>query len=91
MWNRYDYITEAESQLENEQGYKKVSFEQDMLCDTKSNFFFKDLRRSGCTTEKELKNFSYEYKKITNLGKLCLLPKIDKRLENLHERPLISN
>ena len=93
MWNKNDYITEAESQLENEQVYKKVSFEQDMLCDlvTKSNFFFKGLRRSGCTTEKELKYFSYEYKKITNLGKLCLLPKIDKGLENLHERPLISN
>ena len=46
IWNRYDYITEAESQLKNEQVYKKVSFKQDMLCDlvTKSNGFFKDLR-----------------------------------------------
>ena len=36
-----------------------------MLCDlvTKSNGFFKDLTRSGCITEKELKYFSYEYKK----------------------------
>ena len=35
--------------------------------------------------------FSYECKKITNLGKLYLLPKIHKRLENVPVRPVISN
>ena len=46
IWARYSYITEAESQLKNEQVYKKISFKQDMLCElvTKSNVFFKDLR-----------------------------------------------
>ena len=93
IWNRNDYITEAESQLKNEKVYKKVSFKQDMLCDlvTKSNGFFKDLRRSGCITEKELKYFSYKYKKITNLGMLYIHPKIHKRLENVPGRPVISN
>ena len=45
IWDRNDHITESESQLKNEQVYKKVSFKQDMLCDlvTKSNDFFKDL------------------------------------------------
>ena len=64
-----------------------------MLCDlvTQSNGFFKNLRQNGCITEKELKYFSYEYKKITNLGKLHLLPKIHKRLENVPGRPVISN
>ena len=64
IWERNDYITEAENQLKNEQAYKKVSFKQHLLCDlvTKSNDFFKELRRSGCVTEKELKYFSYEYK-----------------------------
>ena len=78
IWDRSDYITEAERHLKSELVYKRVSFEQDMLCDlvTKSNGFFKDLGRSGCITEKELKYFSYEYEKITNLGKLYLLPKI---------------
>ena len=89
IWDRNDYITEAESQLKNEQVYKKVSFKQDNV--TKSNGFFKDLRRSGCITKKELKYFSYENKKITNLGKLHLLPKILKRLENVPGRPVISN
>ena len=93
IWDRNDYITEAESQLKNELVYKKVSFKKGMLGDlvTKSNGFFKDLRRSGCITEKELKYFSYEYKKITNLGKLYLLPKIHRRLENVPGRTVISN
>ena len=93
IWDRNDYITEAECQLKNELVYKKVSFKKDMLGDlvTKSNGFFKDLRRSGCITEKELKYFSYEYKKITNLGKLYLLPKIHRRLGNVPGRTVISN
>ena len=64
-----------------------------MSCElgTTSNASFKDLRRSWCTTEKEFKYFSYEYKKITNLGKLYLLPKIHKRLENVPGRSVISN
>ena len=93
IWERNDYVTEAESQPKNKLVYKKVSFKQHMLCElvTKSNGFFKDLRRSGCITEKELKYFSYEYKKITNLGKLYLLPKIHKRLENVPGKPVISS
>ena len=39
-----------------------------MVCDLviKSNDLFKDLRRSGCITDEELKYFSYEYNKLTN-------------------------
>ena len=33
----------------------------------------------------------YEYKKVTNLGKLCLSPKIHKRLYDVQGRPVISN
>ena len=35
--------------------------------------------------------FSYIFKKICNLGKLYLLPKIHKILENVPDRPVISN
>ena len=56
IWDRNNYITEAESQLKNELVNKKIFFKQDMLCElvTKSNGFFKDLRRSGFITERNL-------------------------------------
>ena len=38
-----------------------------------------------------MKYFLYEYKKVTNLGKLYLLSKIHKRLCDVPERPAISN
>ena len=38
-----------------------------------------------------MKYFTYEYKKVCNLGKLYLLPKILKRLFNVLGRPVISN
>ena len=38
-----------------------------------------------------MKYFTYEYKKACNLGKLCLLPKIHKRLFNVPGRPVIFN
>ena len=41
--------------------------------------------------EKELKYLSYEYKKITNLGKFFVLSKIHKRLENVPGRSVIYN
>ena len=37
-----------------------------------------------------VKDFIYEYKKVTNLGELYLIP-IDKRLYDVPERPVISN
>ena len=45
----------------------------------------------GHITEKELKYFIYEFKKSCNLGKLYLLPKIHKSLENVPGRLAISN
>ena len=40
---------------------------------------------------KELKHFSYDFKKPINLGKLYLLPKAHKYLYNVPGRPIISN
>ena len=56
-----------------------------------SNKLFKSLKTKGSITEKELKYFTIESKKLTNFGKLCLLPKIHKRLENVPGRSVISN
>ena len=56
-----------------------------------SNKLFKSLKMKGSITEKELKYFTIEFKKATNLGKLYLLSKIHKRLENVPGTPVISN
>ena len=58
IWDRDDYITEAESQVKNELVYKKVYFKQDMLCDlvTKSNGF--SLKIFGETDVQRKRNLS---------------------------------
>ena len=60
------------------------------LVDT-SNNFFKGLKTKGFIAEIELKYFTYQYKKVCNLGKMYLLPKIHKRLWDVPGRPVISN
>ena len=53
--------------------------------------FFHGLTLDGHISEKEMKYFMYEYKKVTNLGKLYLLPEIHKRLYHVPGIPAISN
>ena len=48
-------------------------------------------KQKGKITEKQLKYFTIEHKKATNLGKMYLLPKIHKRLYDVPGRPVISN
>ena len=60
------------------------------LVDT-SNKFFRGLKTKGFIAEKELKYFTYEYKKACNLGKMHILPKIHKILSDVPGRPVISN
>ena len=45
----------------------------------------------GALPEKEMKYFFYDYKNVTNLGKLYFLPKIHKKLSNIPGCPVISN
>ena len=72
---------------------EKIAFKDKILSQLVdcSNRFFKNLKMKGHITEKELKYFSYEFKKSCNLGKLYLLPKIRKSCENVPGRPVISN
>ena len=57
----------------------------------KNNTIFQSFRRKNLITEKEVKYFSYQNKKSPNFGKMHLLPIIQKRLDNVPGRPVISN
>ena len=93
IWDRNDYVKEAEIQLSNQNVYKSVEFKDKILSELveKSNHFFKSLKARGIISEKELQHFTYKYKKTTSLGKMYLLPKIHKRLYDVPGRPVISN
>ena len=73
VWDCYDYIAEAENQLKGQNVYKDVDFTKILqdLAET-SNKIFRSLKTKGKIDEKQLKYFSYEYKKTCNLGKLYL-------------------
>ena len=85
VWDRLDYLMEAEKQLKDRKVYQEVRFSENILNELveKSNTMFKNLGRKDVILEKELKYFFFEYKKATNLGKLYLLPKIHKCLKNV--------
>ena len=93
VWDRDDYVKEAQKELGDRNVYRKVSYKEKLLSELvdNSNCFFKELKRKGCISDKTLKYFTYEYQKATNLGKFYLLPKIHKRLNNVPGRPATSN
>ena len=57
----------------------------------KSNKIFNRLCSHRLISKSELKYFTYNFKKATNLWKLYFLPKIHKRLANVPGVPVISN
>ena len=87
-WNRKDYIKEAEKQLNDTNVYKEKLLQE--LVGT-SKKLFQNLKAKGKISDKQLKYFTYQYKEVTNLGKLYLFPKIHKSLANVPGRPVISN
>ena len=93
VWDRNDYLKEAERQLSDEKTYEEIRItEKDQVeLVEKSNDLFSNLRRKNVITENENNYFRFNFKKATNLGKLYLLPKIHKGLCKVPGRPVISN
>ena len=70
VWDRMDYLLETEKQLSDTNVYKSVKFKEKLLTDLaeSSNNMFLNLKRKDLINQKELKYFTYEFKKSTNLG-----------------------
>ena len=88
VWDREDYLKEAESQLSDESVYQKID------SDPKSAILMKI---SECINKirdrQEMDPDTLEFFDVDNpkLGRFYLLPKIHKRLKKVPGRPVISN
>ena len=73
--------------------YKEVNLNEKLIKDLTeiSNKIFRSLKNGGFITDKELKYFSFDNKRVCNLEKLFFLPQIHKILFNVPGRPVISN
>ena len=57
VWDRNDYLMEAEKQLSDKNVYKEVKFNEKLIQDLTetSNKIFRNLNNGGFITDKELK------------------------------------
>ena len=94
VWDREDYLAKGYKQVCDTSTYFEVKKYNDQLLSQlteKRNKFFKRSYNKKLISEKELKYFSYNFKNTSCLGKMYLLPKIHKRLNNVPGGPVISN
>ena len=92
VWDCEDYIAEASKQLHNESVYKSVKFKDKVLQNLaeKSNGIFKGLKPKGKITEKQLKYFTIEHKKLPIWGKYICFPRsIKGHMYDVPGRPVI--
>ena len=93
VWDRDDYLQEASGKLRDTNICEDVNINENILTGlvVRSNKIFNRLCSRKLISEKELKCFTYSFKKATNLGKLYFLPKIQERMNCVPVRPVISN
>ena len=88
IWDREDYLKEAESQLDNQSVYENLQGDVfSPLVKVIKECLAKIKRRGDISKE----TLDYFLVKNPKLGRLYLLPKIHKRLHNVPGRPVISN
>ena len=83
VWDRDDYIQEAEKQLGDKEIYEEVSNDPQPLIDTIHKAVEKIRKRGDLSAD----NIKYFMVKDPKFARFYLLPKIHKRLENVPERP----
>ena len=92
VWNRSDYLHEASKQLQDQNIYEDIKFNENILTYlvAKSNMIFTQSSHK-LIPKKEFKYFNYNFKKATNPGKLYFVPEMHKRLSAVPGRLITSN
>ena len=87
------YLAEADRQLQDNSTCENNSFKDAHLVKLveKSSSIFQSHEKGKHFTEEELKYFTYRCKKVTNVGKMYLFPKICKHFVNVPDCPVILN
>ena len=87
IWDREDYIKEAEKQLGDSDVYEEVPDVPEPLISTINKTIEKIKKR------KHLKNETIKYFKVKDpkFARFYLLPKIFKQLNNVPDRPAVPN
>ena len=91
--HRNYYLKEAEKQLSDITTYLETKvIEKDLVnLVEQSNKMFENLQRKIVIQEKEKNYFKFNFRKVTNLGKLYVFPKIHKGLKDVLGHPIIWN
>ena len=87
IWDKKDYLREAEKQLSCKETYEEVSRDPSFLIKTIHDTLEK-IQKRGDISSNILDYFNVENPKF---GRYYLLLKIQKRMYNIPGRPLISN
>ena len=76
VWERTDYLLEAEKYLSDSRTYKEVKFGDKELLKSveESNKMFRKLLSKKCILPEEDKRVSCNFKKVTNLRKIVFFP-----------------
>ena len=88
VWDRGDYISEANRQLDDRKVYEEVEVDPSVNLGKTINSRLKELREEDPGLEEVT---DYLEVKDSKLGRFYLLPKIHKGLSSVKGRPVISN